>query len=563
VTDTIAASAAQKLAITTAGTTDQTNSGAFTISNPFTTTNSATLTLSGNGSGLVTLSGAIGQKNGGSPMAVTKTGTSTFVFAADNSYKGTTTISGGTLQIGNGGLTGTIGDGSGAVVDNATLSFNHSNSFTVANAISGTGVLNQIGTGTTILTGTNTYGGTTTISAGTLQIGAGAGQGTLGTGSVTDNAALSFDKSSSLTVANAISGTGTLSQIGTGITILTGANTYMGTTTISGGTLQIGNAGVTGTLGTGAVIDDAALLFRRSDTVTVANDISGSGTLSKNGGTTILTGTNSYTGTTTVTAGTLQIGNGGTTGTLGTGGGVVLTAVGSALTFNRSNGLTVGNLISGLGTVSQNGTGTTTLTGNNTYTGTTTVTAGTLLINGNQSAATGAVTVNSGGTLGGTGTIGGTVTVLGGGNLSPGNSPGILNTGSVTLNATSNFKIDINGPTVGTQYDQLNVTGTVTITGSNLVITVGATLLRGQMFTIINNDSNDAVVGTFAGLTEGSTFSSGGEKFTITYVGGTGNDVVLAVAPEPSTWIGGALAVAALAYLQRRRLAGLLKRKLA
>jgi hypothetical protein len=193
------------------------------------------------------------------------------------------------------------------------------------------------------------------------------------------------------------------------------------------------------------------------------------------------------------------------------------------------------------------------------------VNAGTLLVNNTTGSGTGTgnVTVNSSGTLGGTGTISGSVTVNSGGNLSPGNSPGILNTGAVTLNAGSNFKIDINGTTVGTQYDQLNVAGIVTLNGGNLMITVGGPLLRGEMFTIINNDSTEAVVGTFNGLTEGSTFTSGGEKFTITYVGGTGNDVVLAVAPEPSTWIGGALAVAALAYLQRRRLAGLLKRKLA
>ena len=43
----------------------------------------------------------------------------------------------------------------------------------------------------------------------------------------------------------------------------------------------------------------------------------------------------------------------------------------------------------------------------------------------------------------------------------------------------------------------------------------------------------------------------------ITYIGGTGNDVVLpsvTAVREPSTWIGGALALAALAYTQRRRL---------
>jgi fibronectin-binding autotransporter adhesin len=337
----------------------------------------------------------------------------------------------------------------------------------------------------------------------------------------------------------------------------------VGTTTISAGTLRVGNGATAGTLGNGGgVVDDAALSFNRNDSLTVNNAISGSGTVTQLGGgaatgTTILTGANSYTGTTTITGGTLQIGNGGTTGTLGTGGGVVDNA---ALSFNRSNALSVGNLISGTGTVSQDGGGTTTLSADNTYTGTTTVNAGTLLINGNQSAATGAVTVNSGGTLGGTGTIGSSlITVNSGGNLSPGSSPGILNTGAVTLSAGSNLQIEINGTTVGSQYDQLNVTGAVTITGSNLVVTVGTTLTVGEMFTIINNDGTDAVVGQFV---QDGSFFAGGAKFNVNYAGGTGNDVVLTVAavPEPSTWIGGALAVAALAYLQRRRFTRLLKR---
>jgi autotransporter-associated beta strand protein len=285
-------------------------------------------------------------------------------------------------------------------------------------------------------------------------------------------------------------------------------------------------------------------------------------------GTLALSGANSYTGTTTISTGTLQLGNGGTTGSLSTSSAIVDNA---NFTINRSNAVTQGTDFSGApitgaaGSFTQAGSGTTTLNAANTYGGGTTVNAGTLLVNNTTGSGTGTgnVTVNSSGTLGGTGTISGSVTVNSGGNLSPGNSPGILNTGSVTLNATSNFKIDINGTTVGTQYDQLNVAGIVTLNGGNLMITVGGPLLRGEMFTIINNDSTDAVVGTFAGLAEGATFDQSGQRFTISYVGGSGNDVVLAVAPEPSTWIGGALAVAALAYLQRRRLAGLLKRKLA
>ena len=98
------------------------------------------------------------------------------------------------------------------------------------------------GTGTEILTGANTYSGITTINGGTLQIGSGA-TGSLGSGNVTDNAALVFNRSISVTVANSISGIGSLTQAGIGLLTLTGNNTYTGTTTInSGDTLQAGSA---------------------------------------------------------------------------------------------------------------------------------------------------------------------------------------------------------------------------------------------------------------------------------------------------------------------------------
>ena len=86
--------------------------------------------------------------------------------------------------------------------------------------------------------------------------------------------------------------------------------------------------------------------------VTVDNDISGTGTLTKAGaGTTTLTGANTYSGTTTISAGTLQVGNGGTSGRLGTGN-VVNNA---ALVINRSDAVTRRAVISGTGTLTQVG----------------------------------------------------------------------------------------------------------------------------------------------------------------------------------------------------------------
>ncbi|MFG6490639.1 autotransporter-associated beta strand repeat-containing protein, partial [Roseateles sp. BYS78W] len=78
---------------------------------------------------------------------------------------------------------------------------------TLATALTSSGgSLTKSGTGTLTLTGANTYG-TTTISTGTLQVGNGGTTGTLGSGAVTDNAALVFDRSNAFTVSNTISGT--------------------------------------------------------------------------------------------------------------------------------------------------------------------------------------------------------------------------------------------------------------------------------------------------------------------------------------------------------------------
>src|SRR5205814_3476781 len=100
-------------------------------------------------------------------------------------------------------------------------------------------------------------------------------------------------------------------------------------------------------------------------------------------------------------------------------------------------------------------TGTFTLSNLNTYSGTTTINSGTLAVTGEIDSNT---TVNSPGTLAGTGKVVGTVTANAGGNVAPGLSPGILTTGSVNFTAGSNFNVELDGLTVGTQYDQLSVT---------------------------------------------------------------------------------------------------------
>ncbi|MFD1227448.1 autotransporter-associated beta strand repeat-containing protein, partial [Pseudochrobactrum kiredjianiae] len=160
--------------------------------------------------------------------------------------------------------------------------------------------------------------------------------------------------------------------------------TLTGTTaswTIKQGVLQIGDGGTNGNV-TGDVItgtDDATkgtLAFNRSNDFVFQGKISGTGGIEQKGANTItLTADNTYSGGTVISAGTLRLGNTATTGSI-TGD---VTNNGT-LAFNRSDSLTFDGLISGSGSVSQIGLGTTILTADSTYAGGTTVSAGVLQI---------------------------------------------------------------------------------------------------------------------------------------------------------------------------------------
>jgi fibronectin-binding autotransporter adhesin len=145
------------------------------------------------------------------------------------------------------------------------------------------------------------------------------------------------------------------------------------------------------------------------------------------------------------------------------------------------------------------------------------------------------VTVNNGGILKGTGTVS-VLTVNDGGKVAPGLSPGcIINNGNTSFNSGSSLDVEIGGTTACTEYDQIQANGTVDVTGATLNVARfnNFTPATGQTYTIIANDSNDAVTGTFLGLAEGATITIDGYTFTISYVGGDGNDVVLTVTGVP------------------------------
>ncbi|MBJ9241016.1 autotransporter-associated beta strand repeat-containing protein [Citrobacter braakii] len=200
------------------------------------------------------------------------------------------------------------------------------------------------------------------------------------------------------TINSVIAGSGGLDKADLGTLILTGNNTYQGGTTVSGGALQVaadqnlGAAGTSITLNGGTFRYGAAFDTSRAWTLgsnggtidTNGNDVSllgavgGSGGLIKAGeGTLTLTQDSTFQGNTTISKGTLQLGNGGVSGSVT---GDIANA--GDLIVNRNDTLNLDGAISGPGDFIQRGSGTTVLNGQNTWSGMTLVENGTLRAGG-------------------------------------------------------------------------------------------------------------------------------------------------------------------------------------
>ena len=351
------------------------NGGTLEVTSGFTSTRAVTLNSNGgtfqvDANQTLTMNGVISSLlNYG---ALNLAGSGTMILNASNTYLGATNINGGTLKLGNvnalgpvaynifsggannrdyspinvaggtldiagynvsvgnvvltsGSITDSTGTGSvsgfsytllkgtvsAVLTDMAVTNSNVPTNVPPVNSIN----LSKTTADTVILSGNNTYTGNTNISAGILQIGDGvtSGKGQLGTGAVSDNATLAFNRPDSVTINNEIYGTGGLTQMGAGTVILTGTNSYAGTTTINSGcTLQVGAGGIIGTLGTGNVTDNGTLAFSHSDAVSMNNIVSGTGGLTQAGlGLLSVTNVNTYSGATTVSSGTLAFSSAG------------------------------------------------------------------------------------------------------------------------------------------------------------------------------------------------------------------------------------------------------------
>jgi len=476
------------------------------------------------------------------PGALVKVGTGTMTLSGLNTYSGGTTFAGGTVSVsqeanlGNvaGALTfdGGILQVTGTTFHNTTRAINWANggggfdianaanTFTVGQTLGGPGGLTKLGPGTLVLSGLNNYAGGTTLAGGTLSISANNNIGTgllamlNGTTLQLNSFFLNFTHPTSIagdatvnvpTINGAImsapitdgAAPGHLVKTGTGTLVLTAENTYTGGTFVDRGTLQLGNGGASGSI-VGNVLVDSNFVIARSDVFTFGGLISGAGRFEQAGsGTTIFTANNTYTGNTVISGGTLQLGDGGTTGAIASS---VITNFGT-LAFNRSNTYDFGGVISGIGGVQQNGTGTTIFGGTHGYTGATTVNGGTLSVNGSIVSSSG-VTVNAGGTLGGTGTL--PKTTINGGNLSPGNSIGTISiNGSLSFAGPGNYIVEVS-PSAADKTNVTGAPGTAALAGTLSAIATGGVYVVGTKYTVLN--ATGGVSGTFANLAISGSF---------------------------------------------------------
>jgi hypothetical protein len=471
----------------------------------------------------------------GGTMLIGGTGTDTLDRTINN--LGTISLDGGTGL----DLASTLNNLAGGKL-NINSNVNVTGNGTIANA----GTITKSGTaGATTFDVVLNNTGTVNVNTGTLTL---AGGGTeSGTVNVPTGATLVFN---SPTVPIIISTGATFTGTGT-VSLTGGALNVNAPVTISGFNLSGGTLGGTGTLtltGTptitgGTMTGTGTTLVAQGATLTIdGTDVAVSGGRQFN-----VAGTLNVPG-----PGTLNVSGAGTslvilpTGIFNLSGGVGLGTDTAATitnegTFIKTNGVsTITQPFTNTGTLEVNS-GTLAFPGGLTETaGTTTVATGATLVGnltqtgGTTTLATGAtlqgdVALN-GGILAGNGTVNGNVT--GAGAIGSTTTPGVL---------TINGNVDLSGPlnavltgiNAGTQFSQLAVNGNLTLSGPlNLSNKFGATV--GSQFTIINNTGTAPITGTFAGLSEGSTISSGGQNFTISFMGGPNhNSVVLTAASAP------------------------------
>ena len=313
-------------------------------------------------------------------------------------------------------------------VSNSSLAYVFSGTGSIADNIAGPTTLTKSGNGSLeINMAGNTYSGGTFVTAGVLQVDASSAvdgsSGPLGTGPITLSGGTLQDNGSGVTLTNAVNITGDVtlaSSGGTGsltfapqglstpnvvtitgaptisidapvtiadsvsgnlvmagsstLTLTAASNNLTGTTQVSGGTL----VGTAANIATPVALSNSAnVTYNQAVPGTLSQVVSGNGSLTAAGIAVLaVTSSNTYTGATTINSGaTLQIGSGGTAGSINGASGVTDNGT---LAIDLSSSTTFSNNITGAGQLLKAGADVVILSGSNNYTGGTTVSEGTL-----------------------------------------------------------------------------------------------------------------------------------------------------------------------------------------
>jgi autotransporter-associated beta strand protein len=442
----------------------------------------STLSLSGvvSGSGNVTF-------GGGGTLSLT----------AANTYTGSTTVNSGTLVLTglrNANVSGPLGDGTGTLFLNGTTA---------------TPVVLQAGSGGT------SFQNPITVSASATSNTIGGSQ--------------SFNLFSPITLNNTLFITDTAP-----VTLTNGAMTITGSaaTALSinapGGTVQLASSGSSYT---GSTVLTAGTLLVPASSGTSTGPIGDptSAVLQLNGGTFL--GNNTFLGNPFVVGGAATISSAGAVTLNGSG------TLNSTLTVANNAATTFGGVLSGTGGITiDSPLGTVTIQGTspNTFTGTTTLTSGTLVVNANDGSSPVSM---AGGTLSGSGTV---RSIAATGGIIDAGSTGTVGTLTTaagafasTLNGTT-LRVDVSNPVTADDLDIGNG-ATVNLTGATLSVNVLSSA-PGNAYVIVSSTSG-GISGTFNGLANNATFTSGGRTLQVNY---SATVVTLTdVTPQTLHWIGG------------------------
>lgn len=417
---------------------------------------------------------------------------------------------------------------------------------TVASVLTGNQGLEKADAGTLVLTAANTYTGDTVVSGGTLSVSADNNLGDAANGVTLQGGTLALTGTSytgtdraltlgagtggTLAVADAgnsfnwrgdITGAGTLTVQGPGTVLLDHANSYTGDTVVNG-TLQLNANGAIGSgslvlnggsrvalyapaaeLANTVVVGGESTLDTGTGNATLSGTVSGSGSdtsldiLHKTGtGSLLLTGAVSL-GSVNIDAGTLQVGNGGSNGSL-----AANVVNNGTLVFSRADNTSFDGVLTGAGSISKLGGANLQLTGDSSaFAGSTTVSAGSLQVDGSLG---GSLTFASGTTFSGNGTAG-NVTLQSGSVLAPGGAGigKLSTTGDLTVAAGTQYSLDLDNTG---NSDQISVGGKATLQGGSVVSLASSAGKWSPTTTYTILNAGGGVSGTFGDVSSNLAF---------------------------------------------------------